>query len=75
MTESREDYYPKIAIKTCAAIEQSEQGFRWVMSVHIEGPDDIAMKEGPWLKNRRDATEDMLRQYDRVMGKLHKEFA
>lgn len=69
------DNYPNIAIKTEASIEHSSvgRGYRWVMSVHVEGPDDYLSQQGDWFRDKRSAAEDMLRSYDRVMGKLHKE--
>lgn len=66
------DCWPTIAINTKAEVQEVKPGvFRWIMTVHYEGPDDVLTKKSLRFISKKKCTIDMFANYERVMRGLH----
>jgi NAD(P)-dependent dehydrogenase (short-subunit alcohol dehydrogenase family) len=69
-----DDFYPTIGITSKAEISEApSEGWRWVIQVHVAGPDCLAQQESPLFKTKREATADLILNHGNWVTKLFQE--
>jgi hypothetical protein len=68
MSKREDKFYPSISINSTALVREDANGYRWIITTHVSGPDEIVKRESKRFTEKSKCTMDMMCNFSNTVA-------